>query len=55
MIVVPDHIDHLWKELDDGPVRVHSGVLIMRLRQLIDEPELAEIDLAKGALVGEPS
>ena len=53
MVVVPDHVDHLWTELDDRPMKVHERVLVMRIGQLIAEPRLACADLADAPLVPE--
>jgi hypothetical protein len=54
IIVVPDHVNHLWSELDDRPVRVGDNVLIMRLNDLAQNPELARMDLAEAPLVARP-
>jgi hypothetical protein len=45
VVVVPNHADGLWNELDTGPMKVHERVMVMRLGQLIDDPALLERDL----------
>lgn len=40
LVVVPDHVDGLWNEIDSGPMKVHERVLIMRVGDLIANPEL---------------
>jgi hypothetical protein len=51
LVVVPDHVDNLWAQVDDPPIRVHERVLLMRVGQLAAEPELANKDLADRPLV----
>jgi|GEM_PF-4194743 len=51
LVVVPDHVDHLWGQVEDPPVRVHERVLLMRVGQLAAEPELANKELAGLPLV----
>jgi hypothetical protein len=53
VVVVPDHVDHLWTEIDDRPMKVHERVLVMRIGQLIADPQLACIDPANATLVPE--
>jgi hypothetical protein len=53
VVVVPDHVDHLWAEIDRGPMGAHQRVLVMRIGQLIADPELASTDLADVTLVPE--
>jgi hypothetical protein len=43
VIVMPDYVDHLRKELDDGAVRLGAGDLIaIRLGNLVDSPALLD-------------
>lgn len=53
LVVVPEHVDHLWREIDDRPMRVQELVLIMRINQLTENPELACVDPAGATLVPE--
>ncbi len=46
LVIVPDHVDGLWNELDNSPMKVHERVLIMRVGDLIANPELASRDPA---------
>lgn len=53
VVVVPDHVDHLWAEIDHRPMRAHERVLVMRIGQLIADPQLACTDPADATLVDE--
>jgi hypothetical protein len=53
VVVVPDHVDQLWAEIDHGPMRAHQRVLVMRIGQLIADPGLASTDAADATLVPE--
>lgn len=53
VVVVPDHVDHLWAEIDHRPMKAHERVLVVRIGQLIADPELACTDPADTTLVPE--
>jgi hypothetical protein len=44
LIVVPDHVDGLWDEIEDGPMGLGPKVLVVRLGQLLEDPALANRD-----------
>lgn len=46
LIVVPNRVDHLWNQIDSGPMKVHERVLIIRIGQLIADSGLASRDPA---------
>lgn len=44
VVVVPSYVDHLWDELDNGPMGIDSSVLVVRLGKLIGNWEFANRD-----------
>jgi hypothetical protein len=46
VVVVPDHVDHLWTEMETGPMTLGKGVYVTHLGRLISEPGLLKADPA---------
>jgi len=48
VIVVPDHVDHLPKKIDEGPMKIGEDIVVVRLHHLASDPKVVISDL--GAL-----
>jgi hypothetical protein len=44
MIVVPDHTNHLWTEIEKEPMKASGNVLVTRIGKLLDNPDLVKTD-----------